>query len=60
MDDANECVLKNNSVTSRSCLNSVVAIGKSRPVLAVQVSMLGAKHKIKCKKKGTYRKCDGP
>jgi hypothetical protein len=45
IDDANECVLKNNSVTSRSCLNSVVAIGKSRLVLAVQVSVLGAKHK---------------
>ena len=44
MDDANECVLKNNSVTSRSCLNSVVAIGKSRLVLPVQVSVLGAKH----------------
>jgi hypothetical protein len=45
MDDANECVLKNNSVTGRSCPNSVVAIGKSRLVLAVQVSVLSAKHK---------------
>ncbi len=45
MDDTNECVLKNNPVTSRRCLNSVVAIGKSRLVLGVQVSVLGAKHK---------------
>jgi len=45
MDDANECVLKNNSVTSRSCLDSVVAVGKCRLVLAEQVSALGAKHK---------------
>jgi hypothetical protein len=45
MDDANKCVLKNNSVTSRSCLNSVVAIGKFRLALAVQISVLSAKHK---------------
>ena len=45
MDDANECVLKNNSVTSRSCLDSVVAVGKCRLILAEQVSALGAKHK---------------
>ena len=58
MDDANECVLKNNSVTSRSGFNSVVAIGKSRLVLTIQVTMLGAKHKTCCKKKCTYRKSD--
>jgi hypothetical protein len=45
MDDANECVLKNNAVTRRSCLDSIVAVGKCRLVLAEHVSVLGTKHK---------------